>query len=122
MELQRTKIISDSCPAPPPFQELRPHFVAANGLAECSGSPADKAGQGPDSAQTVGAALRSVAEACEVRAQPINSCKLCCHSLHASAWFWGKHDNSNTCTELVVGDSRFHIAILKAAWSDLICL
>ena len=87
MELQRTKIISDSCPAPPPFQELRPRFMAANGVADCSASPTDDAEQGPDSAQTVGAALRSVAEACQVRAQPINSCRHCCQGLHASAWF-----------------------------------
>ena len=63
-ELQRVSIISPSCCPPPPFQDLRPTFVASSGTDSQARVIATENGFG--ATQMAGEQLRQVAEACEV--------------------------------------------------------
>lgn len=65
IEIQRVSIISSECCLPPPFQDLRPAFVASNGSLDGHGKMLDSEECfGPS--QMAGEGLRHVAEACEV--------------------------------------------------------
>ena len=64
-ELQRVLIVSPSCCPPPPFQDLRPPFVASSiGSDSQAKIIGTENGLGPS--QVAGEQLRHVAEACEV--------------------------------------------------------